>query len=637
MLRFTRTVSTFSVALVSALAFGSEPEKLQTLLEKEASGVSVNRQLADGSQPPDSVSAWQAGMIKLGDAWQSIDELSRSTGNDAYLAKREEIKNSPQAHLKLARWCVHQQLPELARAHYFGVLAAEPNNLEARAYVKHVLVGDTWFAQADLDSAQQEMRNTFDSLEEWTPKIKLIVQELQSGRAQAMSDAIAELEKVDTKSALSALEFFASNIDDDLAKPLIRKIVKERSQESCAALVRIALAHPSADVQAIATEAIRKYPEAYYIPDLVGTLSGEIQVENQLVVQPNGNIGLVTVFRNELQNRKQLQRAQKLVSVVARFSSTHSAKLFDTTTADFSYWSVRWKVPKESPVKLGSVSTHTILDAGSASSSRSYVPKDVAASVEANLREQGKQVDREVAQKNRQRMTDVNRVCTLLRAITGATFGDEPEKWWNWWNDRTERYQGNKPTAWSYSEQREKLVVSSYNYSNIAGKRVNDLGPIQVQYSCLVAGTLIQTSTGLVPVESVQIGDLVVSQNVETAELTLKPVILTTVRPPKTTIKIKAGSETIEATGGHLWWVSGHGWVKSRELKPGMLLHTATGTTEVEETIENPTPQPTYNLVVDEFHTYFVGPQRVLSYDNTLLKPTLRQVPGYGLISDVHR
>ena len=160
---------------------------------------------------------------------------------------------------------------------------------------------------------------------------------------------------------------------------------------------------------------------------------------------------------------------------------------------------------------------------------------------------------------------------------------------------------------------------------------------MQIQYSCLVAGTLIQTSTGLVPVESVQIGDLVVSQNVETAELTLKPVILTTVRPPKTTIKIKAGSETIEATGGHLWWVSGHGWVKSRELKPGMMLHTATGTTEVEETVENPTPQPTYNLVVDEFHTYFVGPQRVLSYDNTLLKPTLRQVPGYGLIADVIR
>ena len=477
MLRFTRTVSTFSVALVSALAFGSEPEKLQTLLEKEASGVSVNRRLADGSQPQDSASAWQAGMLKLGDAWQSIDELSKSTGNDAYLAKREEIKNSPQAHLKLARWCVHQQLPELARAHYFGVLATEPNNLEARAYVKHVLVGDTWFAQADLDSAQQKMRNTFDSLEEWTPKIKVIVQKLRSGRTNEMNEAIEELERVDTKTALSALEFFASNVDDDLAKPLIRKIVKERSQESCAALVRIALSHPSAEVQAIAVEAIRKYPEAYYVPDLVGKLSGEIQIENQLVVQPNGNIGLVTVFRNELQNRKQLQRAQKLVSVVAKFSSHHSAKLFDTTTADMSYWSEYWKVSKDAPVKLGSLSTKTTINAGAAAANLTYVPKDVAASVAANLREQGKQLDREVAQKNRQRMTDVNRVCTLLRATTGATLGDEPEKWWNWWNDRNERYQGNKPTASSYSEQRESIMISSRTYSDIAARELTTSVP----------------------------------------------------------------------------------------------------------------------------------------------------------------
>ena len=158
-----------------------------------------------------------------------------------------------------------------------------------------------------------------------------------------------------------------------------------------------------------------------------------------------------------------------------------------------------------------------------------------------------------------------------------------------------------------------------------------------VQYSWLVPGSLVQTATGLVPIENIQIGDLVVSQNVETAELTLKPVILTTIRPPKSTIKITTGNNTIEATGGHLWWVSGLGWVKSRDLKAGMMLHTATGTTEIEGLVANPTPQQTHNLIVDGFHTYFVGPDRVLSYDNTLLKPTLRQVPGFGQIADVAR
>ncbi len=635
MSRFAPMVSTISMVLLAATAYGSEPEKLQTLLEKEASGVSVNRRLPTGSQPQDTLSAWQAGMIKVGDEWHSIEELTDSANEDAYKAKREELKNAPQGHLKLARWCVHQKLSELARAHYFAVIAADPNNLEARQYVKHVLVGDTWFEQNDLQSAQQAMQQTFDQLEEWTPKVKLIMQNLQSGRAQVMNEALDELEKVDTKEALSALELFASNVDDDLAKPLIRKIAKDRSEESCAALVRIALSHPSAEVRSIATDSIRSYPEAFYVPTLLGMLSSEIQIENQLVVQPNGNVGLVTLFRSELQNRKQLQRAQKMVNVVARFSSHHSAKLYDTTTADMSYWSEHWNVPKATPVKLGAVSTTSVENAGSASASMSYIPQVVVKSVADNLREQGKQQDREVAQKNRHRMTDVNRVCTVLRATTGETLGDKPELWWDWWNDRNERYQGNKPTASSYSEQRKSLVVSSRTYSNESAGRVHNLGHMQVQYSCLVPGTLIQTSTGLMPIEKVQIGDLVVSQDVETAELTLKPVIMTTIRPPKSTIKITAGHETIEATGGHLWWVSGHGWVKSRDLKPGMMLHTATGTAEIESTVANPTPQLTHNLVVDGFHTYFVGAQRVLSYDNTLPKPSLRQVPGHGQIANV--
>ncbi|MEZ6134373.1 MAG: hypothetical protein R3C53_05620 [Pirellulaceae bacterium] len=60
-----------------------------------------------------------------------------------------------------------------------------------------------------------------------------------------------------------------------------------------------------------------------------------------------------------------------------------------------------------------------------------------------------------------------------------------------------------------------------------------------------------------------------------------------------------------------------------------MTLHTATGSTAIKDLVPNPNPQPTYNLVVDDLHTYFVGDQRVLSFDNTQLKPTRCTVPGY--------
>ena len=35
-----------------------------------------------------------------------------------------------------------------------------------------------------------------------------------------------------------------------------------------------------------------------------------------------------------------------------------------------------------------------------------------------------------------------------------------------------------------------------------------------------------------------------------------------------------------------------------------------------------------YNLVVADFHTYFVGGARILSHDNTIRRPTSAIVPG---------
>ncbi len=294
-LSFCMAITT-AIVSTQSLAFCVEPDNLQALLKDEANGNAVSRMLPIGSQPVDDASAWQAGMIKVDNTWTSIEELAISENNADYRAMREELQNNPQKHLLLARWCALHQFPELARAHYFGVLALDGDNLEARKYVRHVLVGDTWIDQADLQIAQRAMHQTLEKLDDWTPKVSAIVQSLHSGRTKVMTEALRDLDALDTTAALPALELFASNVDDDLAKPLIRKITSHKSAESCAALIRIALAHPSAEVRTLAADAIRKYPESYYVPDLLSMLSSEIQVENQLVMQPNGNIGLVTLF-----------------------------------------------------------------------------------------------------------------------------------------------------------------------------------------------------------------------------------------------------------------------------------------------------------------------------------------------------
>jgi hypothetical protein len=76
-----------------------------------------------------------------------------------------------------------------------------------------------------------------------------------------------------------------------------------------------------------------------------------------------------------------------------------------------------------------------------------------------------------------------------------------------------------------------------------------------------------------------------------------------------------------------LFWVAGEGWLKARDLKSGQTLHCATGTVQVSN-VEPSEPQNTYNLVVADFDTYFVGPEKVLTHDITERQPTRSMVPG---------
>lgn len=58
---------------------------------------------------------------------------------------------------------------------------------------------------------------------------------------------------------------------------------------------------------------------------------------------------------------------------------------------------------------------------------------------------------------------------------------------------------------------------------------------------------------------------------------------------------LRAGNEVFETSGGHLSRVSGQGWVNSRKLETGMVLHTAAGPargTQVSESGARPTYKP---------------------------------------------
>jgi intein/homing endonuclease len=83
----------------------------------------------------------------------------------------------------------------------------------------------------------------------------------------------------------------------------------------------------------------------------------------------------------------------------------------------------------------------------------------------------------------------------------------------------------------------------------------------------------------------------------------------------------------MRTTGGHPFWVAGQGWVKASDLRPGMRLHSVSGSVDVDSAGPDNSAE-TYNLVVADYHTYFAGQEFALTHDNTIRRATNAILPG---------
>jgi hypothetical protein len=137
---------------------------------------------------------------------------------------------------------------------------------------------------------------------------------------------------------------------------------------------------------------------------------------------------------------------------------------------------------------------------------------------------------------------------------------------------------------------------------------------------CFVAGTMIMTAQGAVPIEQIREGDLVWSAHEETGEAGLRPVIelyrneaeeIWTVRYAGT--EDGAPVRELRCTGEHPFWSeTERSFVPASELKPGGELRLFGG--EVARVVSvTPHRGPpgvktrVYNFAVADHHTYFAG------------------------------
>lgn len=373
------------------------------------------------------------------------------------------------------------------------------------------------------------------------------------------------------------------------------RIVRRCNVEASQALARVSLVSPHDGVRREAARTLRSRRFDEFVPTLLGAMQVPVEMRARTYLNAEGWIVLDMLLESETQDEHRQLALSTEVGKQATIMPTVHTRISGNT-----FWSGYLTSP----------------ELGDWLSARRY------------LLARERATDHQRLLWNEQIRLVNSRAESALRIATEVHQPAGPEDWWDWWVGYNEVHAVDLKPTLRVQHETERVYVRDQD-KQLTDRRpaVRWSGSPGGSGSCLVAGTPVWTEQGVRRVEQIRTGDRVLAQDVETGELAYKPVLATTVRPPARTFSIAAAGITLRATGGHPFWVNGSGWQFARDLRPGMCFHGADGSREI-ESVEPADEAEAFNLVVADFHTYFIGDARILSHDNTPRSPTNALVPG---------
>ena len=623
---------------------------VEKVLRAEVDG-QVDRRERLGStleQNPDSaVARWQAGFVRDAYSWQSFDDPQLAIAAheppvvEEYRRRRDSAPtrqtrndfplSTLPGQMALADWCKKHGLLDQERAHLTAALELATIHEQSAIFPRlgYCQVGNQWVSGEQLVNWQEMNRRTRAALKTWGPKLDNIAEKL-AGSSRQYKLGLANLKELASSESIPAIEYILCSRDEASALAAIEAFEKTDGYQSTLSLARQAVFSKWDGVRAKATASLKTRRFDDFVPALISLLATPVTATYstpelhyfQDVPGDHSPCGFVLVWNYVLARETDdqfqaavLHAADYRLNYFMRGGILNSLKMIRDPSG-YMYSPKGNLVEPEDPLSFRAYrySTLSLLQdrLDEAEMSRSDATQKL-------------QREKQVEAINDRTEKLNTQVIGVLAGVTGNDSSADPRVWWQWWADFSDVERvGDKP------------IVTVTDESYVYGDATLRFNRISGRCCCLAAGTPVWTDRGPLAIETISVGDRVLAQDIETGALAYKPVLQTTVRPPRELITLRCGSETVICTGGHRFWNSGTGWIRARELASQTLLHTATGNAPVRGEKQG-TAAETYNLVVADFHTYFVGKTAFLSQDVLTPKATNNIVPGLSRANAVAR
>ncbi len=471
---------------------------------------------------------WHLGSMFVNGQWRSLDEIIDLQPPDElvqrYHALARRAGRTVKDQLKLANWCRDVGLKSSERKHLLQAHACKPGLPEIVERLNLRKYRGAWLAANVVERLEEVDR----SAAMWDAYLAKIRGDLLSDDTVRRESALARIATIADPLAAPALVSRVSGLNRDAALATVSAFARLPRQPATDSLVKLAVLSPWPEARDAAARALKLRSLYSYAPMLLAGLHAPIEMD----VDAYARYGGAATHRVELFQEGPLMD-QSLVA------TTHVRPEIGLDPSR----SYRSGPPAGHSAESEFVSVISSADSLSGALGSLDGAQEDAASLAAR-----------VTRWNAAARELNERIAKTLNVATDQRLSTEPRLLWKWWCDYNELYV--PPVKPVYQQTIERVV--KYPTQLQVGAPAAAGTTVQLPtISCFLAGTKVWTPRGTRAIESIQVGDDVLAQDVETGELAFKQVLATTVRPASPILTVNLGSEAFGVTRGHPLWVVG--------------------------------------------------------------------------------
>jgi hypothetical protein len=570
--------------------------------------------------PSNALARGLMGLVADRGKWGRPDAVGEKIQNDParqslireYRDRRAKAARQPDAQLKLAAWCDQNGLKDQALAHYIETIKLDPARESAWRHLGYKKQGSRWVKPelAAIEKAEAEAQKRADK--QWQPRLQRSRDSLESKDPSRRAKAQEELANVTDPRAVPMIwtVFVSQNEQSQLAA--IQMLGQIDSPQATSALAVLAVFNTRPNVRGRAASTLVRRDPRDYVGRLIGLIRKPFKYQVRPVNGP-GSTGELFV-EGERFNVRRLYEFQPVTNQAVLDRLNSLSVPFDPFAAqNLVLASAAPGTTGTGPAFMNSSnqvsgSVYSLLYNAQAVWSQRNMQADIAIE---NIRQtsinlqQSLIADVQAVEAINAQINQINDLALpIIRSATGQKMGVDPDAWKSWWSDQEGYvYQSDQP-------------IYKPTYTEI----VSVQPPGSQSCACFAAGTMVQTVEGPRSIETIQLGDRVLSQNTETGLLAFQPVVGVHHNKPAPTLRLAVGDESIVATGIHRFWKAGKGWAMARDLRAGDRLRSIGGRAPV-RSIESGQSQPVFNLDVAVNRNFFVGTSGLLVHDFSVVQP----------------